>query len=189
MDSFEIILILVAGLIWVIQKLVEGARKIRQSSLTPDEKRKLKQERLEAQRAWKEQKRSESVLFAGSRTEASEPPPVPPVFSPAAPVPIIVPAPPKRHPPRLDLGGEPEPLERTEAMQMLWQKAVEAKPAALPAESLHRRHVTNAEVQHGYVHHAGFDRQVLRRLLAAPGSLRTAILLQEILGPPKAKRR
>ena len=184
MDGFEIILIAVAGLIWVIQKLVEGARKIRQSSLTPDEKRMLKQERLDEQRASKQAKATESVLFPSARPSAS--PLLPPALAPAPPVVV---APPKRHPPRLDLGAEPEPLDRTEAMQMLWQQAVEAEQPALAPEQTTRRRVPDAEVQHGYVKRVGFDRRALRRLLASQSSLRTAILLREIVGPPKAMRR
>ncbi len=185
--DFEIILIIVAGLIWLIQKGVEGARTIRRSSLTPEAKQALKQERLEAQRAWKQQRASERVLFPSARTSVTEPPPVPSALAPTPPV--VVPAPPRRHPPRLELGAEPEPLDRADALQMLWKQAVGPKPPPVPPRSDPRRLVTDAHVQRGYVHHVGFDRHLLRRSLASPSSLRTAILLQEILGPPKALRR
>ena len=75
--DFEIVLIIVAGLIWVIQKVVEGARTIRRSSLTPEERQALKRERLEAQRAWKQQKASERVLFPSSRPDVAAPPQLP----------------------------------------------------------------------------------------------------------------
>ncbi len=185
--DFEIVLIIVAGLIWVIQKVVEGARTIRRSSLTPEERQALKRERLEAQRGWKQQKASKRVLFPGAGPDVAAPPPVPSALAPAPPA--VVPAPPRRHPPRLELGAEPEPLDRAEALQMLWKQAVGPKPPPVPPRSDPRRTVTDAVVQHGYVHHIGFDRHLLRRSLASPSSLRTAILLQEILGPPKARRR
>ena len=72
---------------------------------------------------------------------------------------------------------------------MLWKQAVGPRPPPVPPRSDPRRSVTDAVAQRGYVHHAGFDRRVLRRLLASPSSLRNAILMQEILGPPKARRR
>ena len=185
--DFEIILIIVAGLIWLIQKGVEGARTIRRSSLTPEEKQALKQERLEARRAWKQQKASESVLFPSSRSPVTAPSQIPSAL--ASTPPVVVPAPPRRHPPRLELGAEPEPLDRAEALQMLWKQAVGPKPPPVPPRSDPRRSVTDAITQSGYTHHAGFDWHLLRRSLASPSSLRTAILLQEILGPPKALRR
>ena len=69
---------------------------------------------------------------------------------------------------------------------MLWKQAVGPKPPPVPLE--HGRTVTAAEVQRGHTIRLGFDPRVLRRLLASPSSLRNAILMQEILGPPKARR-
>ena len=183
--DFEIVLILVAGLIWLIQKGVEGARTIRRSSLTPEAKQTLKRERLEAQRAWKQQRASKRVLFPGAGPDVAAPPPVPSALAPAPPA--VVPAPPRRHPPRLELGAEPKPLDPAEALQMLWKQAVGRKPPPVPPRG--GRTVTAAPVERGHTIRLGFDRRVLRRLLASPSSLRNAILMQEILGPPKARRR
>jgi len=191
LPPFEILLFIIAALIAVGNRVVDVARKARRKSAEEQRRRdqaegvQLEESLRPAVRPTEQRRRDRAE---GVQLEKSRQPAVKPVareLAPIVPHPPVAPRPPplpypspqvppqlqsaprpRRHPPRLKLGHPEVPpptrLRRT------------AKPP--PVKWGHRRVTVR-------VHRAA------ARLLQDPQSLRDAIIVREVLGPPVAFRR
>jgi len=147
----ELILLLLAGLIALIKKLVDAARAFR---------KRVREHQEEMER------RGGVELSEAPRTEprpASRQAPRPAPAPPPVPGPVVLEPPPRRLPPRLPLARKERPPS-PRRLEPLPPKEATARPSAV------RRHVVEL-------------------LSSGRESLRDAVILREVLGPPKALRR
>jgi len=169
LPPFEILLFIIAALIAVGNRVVDVARKARRKS-AEEQRRRDQAEGVqldESKQPAVQQERLEPRPVAPPRPPvAPRPPPLPYPTTQVPLQPRPVPPPPRRHPPRLKLGSAevPPPTELRRTLK---------KP---PAKWGRRRARTQ-------VHRAA------ARLRQDPQSLRDAIILREVLGPPVAFRR